>query len=148
VTSLLLRMDIRLGIALCFLVNLLTGCATETCLNKALFTGAVGNYSLLPDDKALFMTVDPKNGPNNGHLFWSFQQPSANDAIAVSRRSCQKWATGVGLDPARCYAVAVNNKQTAFNPTTMYCGATPQTSVADEAAFINSLSNLSNSLKK
>jgi hypothetical protein len=123
----------------------LAGCAGETCLSKASFTGNIAKYSLAQDHKAVYLNTDPKS-----HFLMNFTvgRPSAQMAQVDAETECRNYAVKGNYEVSKCFPVAVDNKQTVFNPTALYCEATPQTSVADQADLMNALSNLNNSIKR
>ena len=133
---------VRTSVLVVSVVMSLGGCATG-CLDKTKFTGNIANYSLAPDHKAVFMNTE-------GHLKmnWVYGYGSADAALGAARLACQAQAKTDGTDPFRCYPVAVDNKQTVFNPTSLYCGASPDTSTSDTTDFINALTNFNSSFKR
>ena len=142
-------MDRAFTVAIFFisvLVGNLSGCASDPpCLDKTSFTGTIAQYSVKPDHKAVYFNADPKSHFSTTYVSG---RPSTENARVDAETACRNNAVTGNYDPAKCYPVAIDNKQTVFNPTTLYCGATPQTSLADQAAYIDALSNLANSLKK
>jgi hypothetical protein len=132
------------GLLACAIALSAAGCASTDCVPKPWLTGNVAVYSTRPDHKAIFMDADPKA---KFHLVAAWAQATPEAAVRVAEQSCQANATSLHSDPRKCYPIAIDNKQTVFDPTALYCDADPARAAQDKQDFYNALFGVSNAIR-
>jgi hypothetical protein len=120
------------------------GCST-TCVDRAAFTGNVANYSTKPDHKAFYMSLDTKTKYG---AYYSWGTPTKEIALGRAEQSCRSGASKVGGDEKKCFAVAVDNQQTVFDPTSYFCDTDPARAAQDRKDMLNAITGMATAVQR